>query len=148
MAKSSRRKAPSKLPSVAVSAPSGKTPRADSPDDNYVAWRFGMIDFSGPWCWTTLQGDKKKEIYGKLGEYERRRWTEFAGKGGTKNIPVANLGREAKLRLRDLDKDDVDGSLWELRFSNKERIWGVRQGDIMHFLWWDPLHEVCPSKKR
>jgi hypothetical protein len=136
-----------KIPKVGAIPPGGKVPKLPvKTGDRYVAWRFGMVDFNGPWCWTRMSADKQTEIYRKLSNFEKKAWTEFEGKGGNKNIPLSNLCVAAKKRLNSLKLDDADGSLYELRTAGKERVWAIRQGDILHLLWWDPEHEVCPSK--
>ncbi len=39
-------------------------------------------------------------------------------------------------------------ALVSLRLGAKKRIWGVLEGSVLYVLWWDPHHEVYPSKKR
>jgi len=60
-------------------------------------------------------------------------------------IRVDKLATEARKRLEELRQDDVD-VLWSLRVQGKPRIWGIREGRVLKLLWWDPNHEVCPSK--
>lgn len=125
-----------------------KEPRiAPKLSDGSIAWRLSIIDFDGPWCWTKLTSDLKKEVYGKLAQYEQRKWSEL-GNRNDKPISVANLPAPAKKRLREIQQDDSDGALWELHLAGKQRVWGIRHGDIMYLLWWDPTHQVYPSPKR
>ena len=72
---------------------------------------------------------------------------EFFGRAGIKNIKIDSLCKEAQNRLIELRFDDLD-ELWEFRLSGKERIWGTRFGAVIDLIWWDPNHEVCPSKKK
>lgn len=125
-----------------------KQPRAlPVTGDGLIAWRLGMIDFDGPWCWTKLTADLKKEVYRKLAQYERRSWKELNNRND-KAISVANLPVKARTRLQELELDDSDGALWELHLTGEQRVWGIRRGDIMHLLWWDPDHKVYPTKKK
>ncbi len=32
--------------------------------------------------------------------------------------------------------------------NGKQRIWGIKDRNILKVLWWDPDHEVCPSLKK
>ena len=34
---------------------------------------------------------------------------------------------------------------WKIAFSN---VVGIRKNEDFHVLWYDPEHEVCPSKKK
>ena len=33
-----------------------------------------------------------------------------------------------------------------LRLSGPERVFGYLDNGVLVLLWWDPLHQVCPSK--
>ena len=81
-------------------------------------------------------------------DMESKDWIAFAHDGsvGAKRIPLDHLKDEATKRLNKLQFDDAE-ALWELRVGGKPRFWGVRLGSCFHFLWWDPEHKVCPTKK-
>ncbi len=66
---------------------------------------------------------------------------------GSHLVDVDNLASDAKKRLREIGQDDLD-QLYSLRISGKKRIWGIREGYLLWFLWWDPFHSVCPSTKK
>ena len=57
---------------------------------------------------------------------------------------VAKIVPEMQKRLCDLEKEDLD-ELYSLRLSGKKRIWGIKESNLLWFLWWDPEHEICPS---
>jgi hypothetical protein len=60
-----------------------------------------------------------------------------------KDIPTEHVCHEAQERLEALGRDDYD-VLDELRLpTEKWRAWGVVQGAVFYFLWWDPDHTVC-----
>ncbi len=84
----------------------------------------------------------------KLIDFESKPWAEFTTSGtiGAKRIPLADLGSDAQKRLRKIEYDDAD-ALWELRVGGKPRFWGVRIGNCLYFVWWDPEHHVCPVKR-
>jgi hypothetical protein len=81
-------------------------------------------------------------------DYERRTWAEIiANSRRDHTVPVDHLVKEARDRLVYLNQDDVD-ELWRLRFEGEQRIWGIKHGPLFRVLWWDPLHRVCPARKR
>ncbi len=125
-----------------------KTPKSinlPSSDSNHISWRFSKVDRDGKWkCSLNALGeDKTKEIIRKLKDFDSMTWGDFKGKR-RHSIPVNTISREAKKRLEDIQRDDID-VLFSVGISGKERIWGVREGDVFSILWWDPEHEVYPS---
>jgi hypothetical protein len=80
---------------------------------------------------------------------EKLTWGD-AVQGGRPRLTEISLRRAsagAMRRLEETHRDDADG-LVELHLSSRERIWGVRRGNVCHLLWWDPRHEVYPSPLR
>lgn len=63
------------------------------------------------------------------------------GKSKNHEIPVYQLVKEAKQRLRDLDLDERE-SLFSLRLSGKKRVWGIRNFNVLEILWIDPDHQI------
>jgi len=51
-------------------------------------------------------------------------------------VPVDQLCKEARDRLAELRLDEVDG-LTSLRLSGTERVWGIREYNVLMILWWD-----------
>lgn len=81
----------------------------------------------------------------RLSEQEKRPWVEIeSNRWRDHPVAVSHLIRNARARLNELKQDDVD-ELWRLRFAAKERLWGIRVGDVFRVLWWDPHHVVAPS---
>ena len=136
-----------KVPVQKVEVTRRKEPRVPprQKQSDMPAWRFGLCDHGGPfkWDWTSLATHLDK-----LCHFEDNSWGEISGTGtvGAKEIPLDSLGPAALKRLRALEYDDAE-SLWELRVGGAPRFWGVRTGNCLHFLWWDPKHLVCPTKK-
>lgn len=135
-----------------------KKPRLDpaiSPDDifkKYPVWRFGKIDFEGNWGFGNLEKSNFKEILAKLKSFESMTWGEIerkVDKGGQRQnheMPKEKVCNEAQDRLKKLNLDKFD--LYQLRFSGKERLWGIRTAEILNILWWDPNHTVYPTEKK
>ena len=118
--------------------------------DGLIHWRFGLVDHDGRWAWPNVgRGDYHSEVLTKLALFEQKSWNEVQGTGsaGTgKDIPLESLCNDAQRRLIDLGLDDQD-RIAELRLTGPQRVWAVRRGDLLHLLWWDPEHEVCPTTR-
>ena len=104
------------------------------------------MEFVDPYGWHTLDADKLKSIREKLGHFETMTWNEILVKGKKRNhsVSVSSLCPSALKRLKDLGQIHVE-ELVSLRLSGPERVWGVRERGVLTVLWWDPLHQVCPS---
>jgi hypothetical protein len=112
------------------------------------AWRLASLEMVDKWGWHSLDTEKLKDIHAKLSGFESMTWNEILVNAKKQNhsVQVSNLSNEAKSRLQIIKQDDVD-ELVSLRVSGKERIWGIRENEVLNILWWDPDHEVCPSLK-
>ncbi|MBQ1167191.1 hypothetical protein KBZ21_55250, partial [Streptomyces sp. A73] len=61
---------------------------------------------------------------------------------------VADLpNKQALSRLDDLGIPDMT-KIWTLRIGGAGRLWGFLVGPVFHIIWWDPDHQVWPSKKK
>lgn len=69
------------------------------------------------------------------------------GRKGSHLIAVSDLAKNAQRRLEEIGQADVD-EVYSLRFGGQKRIIGIRSGDALKILWWDPEHQVCPSQKK
>lgn len=91
-----------------------------------------------------------KELYPKLKSYESNTWREieemkYGSRSKTKNHPISidRLSKEAKERLKELKYDDLD-EIYSLRLTGKLRVFGKREHNILHIIWVDQGHDVCP----
>ena len=109
-------------------------------------WRFAMFDHSSKW---PLPADAEKlvEIIKKLGNHESQTWAQIKSTKKSHFVAIHKLIKPAQDRLADLSLDDLE-SLFSLRLSGTERIWGILESNILKILWWDPEHEICPSHLR
>ena len=119
-------------------------------EEEYISWRLRILDRTGDWCWRGI--DEKtiwKDIHSKLSEFERKTWNEILIKEKKRNhtIPVSDICTEAQKRLKKIKQDDID-DLISLRLTGKKRVWGIRAGNVLKVLWWDPGHTVCPTQKK
>jgi hypothetical protein len=73
----------------------------------------------------------------------------FSGSGypgkeyDVEKIPTAEaLRRLDAIGLADQTKISV------LRLGGLPRLYGFRDGNVFHVVWWDPEHEIWPSEKK
>jgi hypothetical protein len=134
------------FPKSALSRVDKKTVRnAPIQKQNIPSWRFSKIDKSGPFKWP-CSTETELQILQKLKQFDSMLWTDILG-NDHHAIPLNRLSKTAQNRLATLTLDDVD-EIYSFHFSGKQRIIGIRDLDVVRLLWWDPEHEVCPSKKK
>lgn len=121
--------------------------KAQRIESNLIAWHLRIVDQEGRWGWNRVdQTTFWKEIFLKISDFETMTYSEILGKDNHE-IPISNIIREAQIRLKEIEQDDVD-HLVSLHITGKKRIWGIRDQNIFKVLWWDPNHEICPSAKK
>ncbi len=141
-----------KQPKVAVTiAGNGKSPRVESsafvsPNQRSPVWRLSLLDLDGPWGWRNIDAAAFFQIHARLADCEKTTWHQL-GLAGSHPIPKGDIIRAAQLRLQEIGQDDID-EIYSLRFTGRQRLWGIREEHVFKALWWDPEHEVCPSYKK
>jgi len=106
------------------------------------------FDKTPGWCDHSRGRCCFRDIGEKLKSYESMTWRQIRNKHSRDHV-ISDLGRiipEARKKLLALKLDDFE--LWRLRFGGDERFWGVKINHIFYALWYDPLHKVCPSRKK
>lgn len=144
----------SKTPRSADAAPVGKQPR-ELPYDRgavmgrTVVWRFHGLDQDGRWSIANVEGSKLVEVLVKLGSFEQQTIRElfYDGEEPGKHYDVEDLPKDSHDRLVQLGRED-ETKIARLRLTGAQRLYGFLREHVFHVLWWDPQHEVYPSKKR
>lgn len=142
----------SKTPRIKYPVKDEKVPRGINKalpcDTMKISWHMGIVDLEGSWPWPV---DDKKTIWGrifpKVKSFETMTWAEIMKEGQSHSVAVSEIISSASKRLEEINQDDID-ALFSLRISARERLWGIRDQHMFKILWWDPNHEVCPSKKK
>ena len=137
--------------SKSISIPAGiKQPRAHhDPDDAnqlHPVWSIQHFDVDGDWGRNRIaDGHLWDALFAKLKHYETMTWGEILkDKQHNHSVSVSSLTKEARERLAHMKQDDID-SVFRLRLTGKQRVWGIRDRHVLRLLWWDPEHEICPS---
>jgi hypothetical protein len=116
-------------------------------DRCHPVWSLSKIDLDGPFGWRGItERDKAFEVLLKLRDFESQTWAVNLG-GRNHAIAVHILCKEARDRLLQLRLDDFD-QVMSIRLTGPERVFALRADDVAFLLWWDPEHDVCPSKLR
>ncbi|MFF5261438.1 hypothetical protein ACFY4C_21045 [Actinomadura viridis] len=122
-------------------------PGAETSDER-ICWRFCHVDHEGPWGFGHVDGETLCWLMGRLGQFETMKINEifsnsdYPGKHyEVESIPTTEaLGRLTELQLGDMTKISC------LRLQGEPRLYGFLLGNVFHVVWWDPKHEVWPSK--
>ncbi len=126
-----------------------------STDGEKIIWMFDKIDRSGNYAFDVNRVDfDHKEVLGKMVDYSSMTWGEVKrqthddGKSKNHFLAPGSLSKEAVERLKAKDLEEFSDYIFSFALQNKIRIVGIRNGEKFHVLWYDPDHEICPSKKR
>ncbi len=121
--------------------------KARGADSERITWQFQALDPDGPWGWRGIDPAVIWDrIFHRARHLESMTWAQIMDTG-SHPIPVESIAPEAQRRLEAIGQADVD-EIFSLRFTGKERLWGIRDRHILKVLWWDPEHKVCPSYKK
>jgi hypothetical protein len=132
---------------------STKSPRSQGSPDVFLdlspSWRVGKLQTAGNFGWHELGRDKILQILERLRSLESMTWSEILVKSSKHfhKVNIAQLSPPARKRFEELSLDDYE-ELLSTRLSARERIWGFLDQGILHLIWWDPEHQVCPSLKK
>ncbi len=148
----------SKTPESLLVTPAKLVRVAQEPDKpTLMTYATGHEDREGTWSWGENRdwGDEvwrdKLEPFLKL-YHNQFTWPQIEGQktnGKKKHVsyPPGTIVKEARDRLIELKKDDLEESIFRFRMSGKVRLYGFRLAGIFYCLWFDRLHKICPSKK-
>lgn len=83
----------------------------------------------------------------KLHNYESMTWAEVEGPSGSHSVDFDQLCAQAQARLAEIGRGELE-SLFSVRITGEQRVWGIKDVAILRIIWWDPEHSVCPSQKK
>lgn len=122
-----------------------------------LEWSRDEADTDGHWSWgprSCLNEDWDALLHPFLLEYSKKTWFQIGaektkGRGGARvqkhiDYSVNSICKEARDRLIELEKDDVD-RIFRFRLSGKKRFYGINREHVFMVLWWDPEHNIYPT---
>lgn len=128
--------------------PSSLLPGSDNSGDR-LCWRFAHVDHDSQWGFDSMEPAVLCEVLRKLADCEsmtvselrgtRRLFKEYDLPGG--------LCKDALARLTAMRRDDMT-KIQRLEFTGLQRLYGFMEGNVFHVVWWDPEHQVYPSRLR
>jgi hypothetical protein len=133
--------------------PTGKNPRGGSKVEQAnlapISWHFSCIDTDGPWSFKNIDSNMLwNQIVPKIKAFEGKSWTQIFQTGRDHPIEIAKIIPEAQMRFeKQFGALDAD-QLVSLHIDGLKRIWGLKEGSIFKVLWWDPNHDIYPSRKK
>ena len=118
-----------------------------APVDQRPLWAFGRFDNAGDWCWSKIGESDAMLMVQRLKGYEGMTWTQIQQARHNHFIEPREIIPKAQRRLRDLGRGETD-ALFSMSLGGKIRLWGVRRDGVFFALWWDPNHEIYPTKPK
>jgi hypothetical protein len=110
------------------------------------AWRISLLEIYTPFGWIEIDELDAGLIRERLGSYESMKWKEIIFSYRSHFISRTDLCAEAQKHLEKIEQDDID-SVVSLGITQKGRVFGILEHNILKVLWWDPDHKICPSVK-
>jgi len=115
-----------------------------------ICWRFTHVDHDGPWGFDKISGQELVWIMNQLKSFESMTIRELFNRGDEpgKHYEIERIPNpRAASRLDALGLGDMT-RISRLRLTGTRRLYGFLEGHIFHVVWWDPEHEIWPSKLR
>lgn len=126
-----------------------------STDGEKVIWTFESIDKDGYFAFDLKREDfNLPEVFDKMLSYSTMTWTDVKkcthddGKSKHHIIDVDGFSQKAKERFVFMRLDENSDNIFSFALQNKLRIVGIRDGKFFRVLWYDPKHEIYPSRKK
>lgn len=116
-------------------------------------WLFTNLDRDGDFAFDVNRDDfdycdflEKMISYSNMTWAEIKRQTHDRGKSKNHMLSYDKLSVKAKERFRVKQLSEDEDAIFSFALNNKVRIIGIKKNEFFHVLWYDPRHEVCPSK--
>ena len=129
-----------------------KTPTIAAESINYMhlkaAWRIRHIQMVTPYGWQEISSEKLVHIQGKLSLFESMTWREIFVDSKKQNHPIDVCDFKCP-NARKWMEVNMKGqpTLWTLRLSGRERVWGIFSEGAYQIVFWDPDNKICPTEK-
>lgn len=115
-----------------------------------VRFRFDIVDHGGDWCILDISRQDHSELLRFLSQIEAVKAGEMF-KPGQKLFKVySNMGDCPNPAVLTRLANEFEGldHMVRLELDGMRRLYGVMTGNEFHIIWWDPKHEIWPSKKK
>lgn len=161
MGRGKKQPTPPVIPNLKV-APKWGTPKLKEPPKRLpelpgtnssgerLCWRFMHFDYEGPWGFNGMSGPEICQLMKCLAKFETMTAGEaFPGNGypGKDYVIEEIPNGDARDRLDAIGLADMT-KISVFRVGGEQRLYGFRTANVFHVVWWDPLHQVWPSRKK
>lgn len=124
-----------------------EAPALDAARSRALRFRLADVDLGGPWCLTTIAADEHRQLLEFMGNVETQTLSELIpDRLKREDVAGASPNPEARKRAQDRYPDDHD-FIHSLRVSGAIRLWGLLRDHEFAIIWWDPTHDVWPTKR-
>lgn len=123
--------------------------------DMRMEYARDLEDREDEWSWRVKRdwGDAfwTRTLEPYLNHYATKLWKDIEAELASrskrhKSYPTAAICSEAYARLRTLNLDDQE-RIFRFRMTGPHRLYGFRFGHVFKTVWFDPTHQIYPSKK-
>lgn len=118
-----------------------------------VIFRFDKVDLDSdcPWSMAHMSETDHEELLKKLKEYERETVGQLIAPSFSNFTVYYDFSKcpngKAVTRLES-QYPDSDDSIARFSLTGTKRLYGFLEGNQFHIVWWDPKHEIWPSRKK
>lgn len=119
-----------------------------SPDrERPFRFRFDRVDVGSSWCLTDISKQDHADLLACMKQIEGMRVSEvIPNRCKREDVAGRSPNPEAQRRAQEIYPDDHD-HIHSLRVSGAKRLWGLQFQNEFSIIWWDPAHEVWPTKR-
>lgn len=114
-----------------------------------AAWRVGRIQLIDPYGWSELDPPGIERVKARLASLERLTWSDIFEKDAGNNhaIDVEDFRCPKAKKWMRINLPDQP-TLWTIRVTAKERIWGILSEGAYQIVFWDPQHLIWEIPKK
>ncbi len=134
-------------PRKAIPAAAGRAAAVLLPHVGKLTVRWTKFDYEGPFCLSRSSIDTVVQMLKQAANMESMTVLEvFRGDTGKDyGDPERLPNSDAVTRIRELGFND-ETNISTLRFSGRQRLYGFRRDNDFYAIFWDPEHEIWPTK--
>lgn len=124
-----------------------ESPRGNPSYQKHFRFRFDRVDIGAQWCLSEITAQDHRDLLTVLAEIESMRVGEIIpSRCRHEDVAGASPNPDAQKRAREQYLDDHD-RIHSLKISGKRRLWGIMNEHEFSIIWWDPEHEVWPTRR-
>ncbi|WP_007025227.1 hypothetical protein [Saccharomonospora iraqiensis] len=127
--------------------PSSAVPPGVHNSGERLCWRFKHVDHDSRWRFDEGMSEQWRELMTKMAHCESMTVHELRNSSRffkEYDLP-SGLLQEALDRLTTLRLDEMT-KIQRFEFTGTQRLYGFLHDNVFHVIWWDPHHEIFPSK--